>query len=253
MKFSFKSKLFILFILIILFTAIPIGILTYKTIYSSLESNIFFTAEKGMLDVDRELINALNNIKNDTKLLTYNHYILQTDQTVSGVLNASNDINQKKYSENAPGIEGLIYSELKKYAVTHTEAALVYVGTAWGGFVRYPDGVPVNGYDPRERPWYQQAIEAPDDVILTAPYISKDENQSLIVTTSSAIKDSNGNIIGVVGMDITLESISNLVSKIKIGDSGYIVLYTADGTIISHPDSSLIFKNLKEILIMKCQ
>jgi diguanylate cyclase (GGDEF)-like protein/PAS domain S-box-containing protein len=201
-----------------------------------------------MIGVDRELLNTFDNIKKDTKLLTYNHHVMYADQSITGVLNKSEDYNKKKYSQNSIGIEGDIYMELKRYAETHPEVSYVYVGTAWGGFVQWPDGVPVNGYDPRQRFWYQDALKVPDDVILTAPYISLDEKQSLIVTTSSALKDINGNIVGVVGMDIALERISDLVNKIKIGDSGYLVLYTADGTIITHPNSSLIFKNLKDLV-----
>lgn len=245
MKLSFSMKLFLIIIAIILSTASCIGIFTYKSVYDSLKSDIISSSAREMQQVDRELQNIFDYIKRDTIYLASNSFVMQADNSVLGVLKASENPNEKKYSEKAYGIECMIFRELEKHAKTHPEASFVYLGTKWGGFVQYPDGVRMNGYDPRKRDWYEKALQAPDGVILTDPYVSADEKNSLIVSTASAVKDNDGNTIGVLGMDITLEKLSEIIKKIKIGTEGYLFMYTKDGIIMTHPNHELIFKDLQ--------
>ena len=88
-----------------------------------------------------------------------------------------------------------------------------------------------SGYDPRERPWYQQAMDQPDKVIITDPYISKASNQ-VVVTLAKATADGQG----VVAVDLKLDSLTNIISSIKIGNEGYLFVLDKTGKAISHPN-----------------
>ena len=46
-----------------------------------------------------------------------------------------------------------------------------YVGQANGVFTQRPDAKMPDGYDPRQRPWYKQAVAA-DKTMLTPPYMA---------------------------------------------------------------------------------
>ena len=50
-----------------------------------------------------------------------------------------------------------------------------------------------------------------------------------------------------MGIDISLEKLSDMIRNIKIGDTGYIFLFLKDGTILAHPNTNLNFKNISEL------
>ncbi|RYD05838.1 hypothetical protein N752_08060 [Desulforamulus aquiferis] len=56
-----------------------------------------------------------------------------------------------------------------------------------------------------------------------------------MVSTVTTITDNAGQVIGVQGLDVSLESITNMIKDIKIEKTGYIILTDGDGTIIAHP------------------
>jgi methyl-accepting chemotaxis protein len=81
-----------------------------------------------------------------------------------------------------------------------------YLATSNGEFYVYPT-VPIevnlNEFDPRAREWYVLAMESPDQVVWTKPYIDTGSKTSTI-TFSKTVSDPKGNIIGVVGTDFNL-------------------------------------------------
>nr|BFE92475.1 hypothetical protein GCM10020185_30110 [Pseudomonas brassicacearum subsp. brassicacearum] len=60
-----------------------------------------------------------------------------------------------------------------------------------------------DGYDPRQRPWYKQAVTA-DKTMLTPPYLAA--VGGLVVTVALPVKH-NGELLGVVGGDLSLETL----------------------------------------------
>lgn len=90
------------------------------------------------------------------------------------------------------------------------------------------------------RAWYKLVMEKKDSVA-TEAYESA-TSDGLIVTLASPIMV-NGEIRGIVGMDVGMSNLEKTLASIKIGDTGYITLYDSTGQILYHPDSSLINTN----------
>lgn len=65
------------------------------------------------------------------------------------------------------------------------------------------------------------------------------------VTISAPIKSADGRIVGVLAGDISLESIWNIVEKVKIGQAGYVDIIDDQGNFIAHPDKERIRNNEK--------
>ena len=83
-------------------------------------------------------------------------------------------------------------------------------------FVAGPD------YDPTKKNWYQDGLKS-DDFILGDAYV--DENsQSYVVGASGILRARDGSVRGVAAADVYLDSISNIVSGIRIEDTGGIFL-----------------------------
>ncbi|WP_162198434.1 methyl-accepting chemotaxis protein [Paenibacillus wulumuqiensis] len=106
----------------------------------------------------------------------------------------------------------------------------IYVGTTTGAFFTSSDSPTAADYDPRQRPWYQQAEASPGKTIITSPYISS-TTQEMTVTVARQTEDKSG----VVGLDISIAALLNITSTIKIGEQGYAFILAPDGTYISHP------------------
>ncbi|QIZ52130.1 methyl-accepting chemotaxis protein [Dickeya zeae] len=106
-----------------------------------------------------------------------------------------------------------------------------------------PGGIPPT-YDPTVRPWYQQAVRE-GKAVATAPYLDMATN-TIVVSFVAPVLD-GGNVKGVLGSDVTMDSVIANVKAIHPTPSSYGILIQADGTIIAHPDAKLTLKKLAEI------
>ena len=118
-----------------------------------------------------------------------------------------------------------------------------YVGQANGVFTQRPDATMPAGYDPRERPWYKQAVRA-GQTMLTPPYVAA--VGGLIVTIAMPVKK-GGDLLGVVGGDLSLNSLVKIINSVDSGGLGYAFLVSSDGQVIVSPDKDQVMKNLKDI------
>lgn len=168
---------------------------------------------------------------------------IASDPDVSNITNKSNEDTER------------MYSNLQNYFEQYEEFIAVYVGTKNGDMFMRPveseKQLPAD-FDPRTRPWYKDAVAKPNEVIITDPYIDVVTKDTL-VTVSKAVKNTKGEIIGAVGIDLSMAKISEMLKK-DLGFKETLFVINNKGVIIFHPDSKRIgldisnesyFKNLK--------
>lgn len=97
-----------------------------------------------------------------------------------------------------------------------------------------PDDV----FDPTVRPWFQQAIEQPGEAVWTDPYIFF-TSQQLGITVARAV-EVDGEIVGVVGADIELGALSELLADLDVATGGGTILVDQSSTVIAHPNTDLL-------------
>jgi len=120
-----------------------------------------------------------------------------------------------------------------------------YLGQANGVFTQRPDTQMPAGYDPRQRPWYSAAASA-GQTVLTAPY--QGAVGGLMVTIATPVKrKGNGELIGVVGGDVTLDTLVEIINSVDFGGIGHAFLADANGQVIVSPNKDQVMKNLKDI------
>ncbi|MCP1477602.1 methyl-accepting chemotaxis protein [Pseudomonas sp. EB276 TE3739] len=135
-----------------------------------------------------------------------------------------------------------VASLLEQKSLTSTFMA-TYLGDATGNFTIRPDVKMPDGFDPRVRPWYKGA-ESSSTSTLTEPYIDAATGQ-LIISIATASKKA-GQSVGVVGGDLSLQSLVDTLAARDFDGMGYVFLISADGKILVHPDKALVMKSLKE-------
>ncbi len=118
-----------------------------------------------------------------------------------------------------------------------------YVGDEAGAFTQWPLTVSSTGYDPRRRPWYQDAVKA-NGPVLTAPYVDSTSND-LIITAAVPVKN-NGKLIGVAGSDFSLKSLIDMVGSVDLGGMGTAFLVDKNGQILVHPNHALVTKTIAD-------
>jgi len=134
-----------------------------------------------------------------------------------------------------------------QFAKSHPSTAYLSLGLSDGGYASWPDDTKLNNYDPRVRPWYQAAIAAPGKTVRTGAYYWAPDDVSLIGTVHT-VADDTGKILGVVGLDVSLKQLTELVRNIKLGDSGYLMLVEANGNVLVDPsDAKHNFKPLADL------
>ncbi|EJO92568.1 methyl-accepting chemotaxis sensory transducer [Ectopseudomonas mendocina DLHK] len=128
---------------------------------------------------------------------------------------------------------------LEQKALT-SSFAFTYLGTESGGFTMRPDEEMPADYDPRVRPWYKDAMAA-GGTTLTEPYVDAATGE-LIITIATPARPA-----GVVGGDLSLQTLVNIINALDFDGIGYAFLVSADGKVLVHPDKNLVMKNLKDI------
>ncbi|ELS3717281.1 methyl-accepting chemotaxis protein [Vibrio fluvialis] len=96
-------------------------------------------------------------------------------------------------------------------------------------------------YDPRTRPWYQDAM-ANSGLVLTEPY--QDFDGSVVVSFAKAFRGSRQ---GVLAADLTVTNLIKQVLSIKLDNNGFAFLVDGNNKIVAYQDEKLSQKPLTEL------
>ncbi|MGS3184622.1 methyl-accepting chemotaxis protein [Aeromonas taiwanensis] len=116
---------------------------------------------------------------------------------------------------------------------------LTYFGEGSGKMNDSDPTINRDGYDPRSRGWYQEAM-AKGGMIVTKPYLDVAYN-ILVVTLAQPAQG------GVVGGDLSIASLVEDVTKMKLPADGFAILMHKDGTVIAYKDAAKAMKPASEI------
>ena len=137
------------------------------------------------------------------------------------------ETGKQKYEldENFTGLYGLVRGEYMD-------------GLAW---------VPPDDYEPRERDWYKEAIEAGGEVHVVSPYIDA-QTHTVIISICRMLDDNPGNPDhNVVAFDVMVNRIQEITQEVDIGGKGYALIANSDGMIIAHNDPDMCGSNLSDV------
>ncbi len=120
-----------------------------------------------------------------------------------------------------------------------------YFGNAdTGSFTTFPKTPLPEGYDPRKRPWYLDAVKA-GKTVLTEPY--NDASTGGLIITAAIPVSIDGKLAGVTGSDFSLDSLVKMIKSVDAGADGYAFLVSKDGKILIHPDPKFVDKPMADL------
>ncbi len=116
---------------------------------------------------------------------------------------------------------------------------LTYFGEGNGKMNDSDPSINRSGYDPRSRGWYQEAMSK-GGLIVTKPYLDVAYN-IMVVTLAQPAQG------GVVGGDLSIASLVEDVTKMKLPADGFAIMMHKDGTVIAYKDAAKAMKPATEI------
>jgi methyl-accepting chemotaxis protein len=215
---SIRSKLLVSLIGICLIPMVALGMTAYIDSNLMLKDNLESSSSQMLREVNRGIDKELIALGNNISML-------------------SNNINFISIISN-PEFSPYLIDSLKGVQENNKTLLSVYMGTSTKAFYEYPKNGVDASFDPTSRPWYKKAIENKGKVIFTDPY--KDVNTEEIAVTIAKTVEKNGEIVGVVAVDVNFAELSRSLSEIKIGNKGYAMLLDNSGMILAHPNAKLV-------------
>ncbi len=125
-----------------------------------------------------------------------------------------------------------IQAVVETHASGRQELLNLYCGTKDSRFIQSNLEAEIpEGYDPVERGWYKQAAES-GTVVVTDPYC--DALTGKMCATVAAPVYIDDELVGVIGLDVTLGTVTELTGSINYDEGVYGFLVDSSGKYISH-------------------
>ena len=223
---SIKTKLTAMLLIVCIVPVVALGSLSYKKSYSLLSNKLQLTSLQNIDQVSRGIDNYFKGFENTINMLSLNSSFKEIHSD-SVHLSSANSLLE----------------EVKK---SNPEISSVYFGLSSDEFYVYPFEQLPDGYRPTLRPWYTSALSS-GGLAYSEPYVAN--TGKLVISISKVVKSNNG-IVGVIACDIDLDALSSSLSKVKIGNSGYIIIADAKGLVLAHPDEKLLGTDISKNLII---
>nr|WP_239587038.1 methyl-accepting chemotaxis protein [Bacillus ectoiniformans] len=211
---------------------------------------IFFTGEQAEIitkdNVTEQTKGIVKELENSTNLFLDKYedsidLLAESQQAIryGQLVNESGSIEERSIADRELQIIFNRYTDIYKDAVS------VYYVSPSNQMKMVPAIQLPSNYQPVNESWYQSAVNS-KTAIWSLPY--KNSAGAYVVTISKALY-SGKELIGVVGADIHLTSLTNRMNDLNIGYNGYPIILAENGDAMVHP--KLKGKNLKKDALFK--
>ncbi|NFG60809.1 methyl-accepting chemotaxis protein [Clostridium sp. CMCC3677] len=223
-KLSFKMKLLITILPVVI---IGMSILSFTTFYQ-FRKNIENELINNKLEEGKKLTENINTWLEGKLLEVRSSANTPTAKLIETDISAVDNFN----AERIKFLE-------KNYPGEYDNAAATLFNNDGKSRAQYSNGNFVNG-DVSEKAWYKNLMSGVPYNI-SNPVVSKGTGKTLVVI-GAPINNESEQTIGTMISAVNLLHIQEKVKEFKYGDKGYSLLIGNDGTILEHPDESLVMK-----------
>jgi len=240
-----KKRLFLSFIILF---AVPLA-----SIITIVNYNVSKNVEKNFQDrISGETIQINNMI---STMLEGVSSSIESAGRFRGIIPGDKNINNyalknfetiNKSVKRSPQ-EQAIVDHLDLVRISNPNYRAAIYGSSTGAYiVSDPEAkIPAN-WDPRKRPYYEAAIGKLGSLVITKAF--KGLAGTFVVVAAKGYKSADNTFSYITGVAIELTELTHKIESVKIGNTGFIGLCEADGTILAHPSNSeLIGKNISEL------
>ena len=183
----------------------------------------------------------MKNAEMSVEMLAENPVLKNADRTIYNYTQEAKTFSSNTHNGKSEQEILALFDSMTK---THPEFEVIYMGLQWGSHVSTNRKVS-SGYDPRTRPWYKAAEASGGKTIITDAYVSI--NGKPTITFARMVHSAAGDVIGCVGIDVSLADLTSIISGIRVGEAGYCMLFQNNGLILADPKhSDFNFNNVRD-------
>ncbi|MGQ3478447.1 methyl-accepting chemotaxis protein [Paenibacillus sp. TY11] len=201
---TLRKKLTAAFLLVMLVPSIIVSSFSYQAAYNQTDRQLLDSATTSVTASDRAVTQTIQ-----AKIADLEYY--STTMTAS---------------DNSAEADDDILKRLQVYLKMHAEAVDMFVGTPEGKLIIGKAVGSTN--DPRERPWYKQAMEKPGQTVISP--VGLNTAKVPVVYISRTLPDNSG----VLGLSLNLNNLKE-ITNLKIGQNGYVMILDGTKRIVTHP------------------
>ncbi len=150
-------------------------------------------------------------------------------------------VSESSLFNNYEFMEDEVHSRFRELQFSSPYYLNVFFGSENGDMLLYPRTSLPDDYDPRDRAWYEAAVENEGETIWTEPYV--DAATGEVVVTAGRASTNGSQIEGVFAIDLTVDMLLDLANEITIGESGYVTVVSPEGNYLTHPNEELHFES----------
>lgn len=213
-----RTKLMVSLISICLIPLVILGLSNYRQAKNTLSKNFELTSKQTVHEINTSLNYYFDAMSIQLKMASQNVNFTKPEGTA----------DRSQYTE----------AYLKDIKASNVDVLNAYYGTESGKFLVYPKVELPSDFNHKERDWYKEAIKNKGKVFYTSPYVDVATGQT-VVSLVRTVED-NGTIVGVVGVDVSLERMTNVFESSKVGKNGYAYISDSNGIIIAHPNKEIV-------------
>ena len=241
---NISKKLKLSFASAIALPLIIIAVLVITQLRQQALDNFAELSEREARQVDNGISMFFDEIEKNVDYLASHSAILDAEQGVKTHMQSPNSV--KLDHANGSNTEKTAFNLFDHFGKTHPGLAYIYIGNEQGGYIQWPEGEVTANYDPRVRPWYKTGKTANGKTVRTNAYYWAADDM-VIVSTVKAIKQA-GEFIGVQGMDVSLQGLTDIIANIKLGETGYLMLIEDSGNVlVDVKNADYRFKQLSQV------
>jgi methyl-accepting chemotaxis protein len=244
---SIQTQISIVFIAIILVALSSVGGIVSIQVSRQAFNDYINNSNEQMNIVDESINNFYSEIDKNINMMATNPLVVSVDKSISNYASIKSKIKMTP-SQNG-GLEQQIYEVFKHYADSHPGTMYVYLGTKDGSYLQWPETELSEKYDTPAKAWYKAGISGNGDIVRTEPYIDSITG-TLITSNVRSFTDKDGNLLGVLGIDVEQSVISNMLSNMKIGETGFSMIVHKTNVILADgKNAENNFKKLEDLNI----
>jgi len=232
LKISILIKVFLLFLAATILILVAAEIQVAKVVREDRLNIISERYNRELYHINFVLNDYIRQIAYDLRNLVQNDHIFFSDRTTP-------------YTTYLKGSGGLVWDPgpeekeiidlFNDYIQTHPQVEYVYAGFEDGSFVMNDFLGSGFDYDPRQRPWYVNALSTPGELTLTDPYKAP-SGTAFFLTGSTAIQNTRDENIGVIGIDISITSLAAYLEGLRLEAGAVLCFLQKETAIILNSD-----------------
>ncbi|MEZ8383161.1 methyl-accepting chemotaxis protein [Vibrio splendidus] len=241
---NIKKKLWIAQVIGILIPITIVSILVANILKNLALDNFVSSSNNEIRQVENAVSIYFKDIGENLTYLAKSPLLTHADDSITTYMGKP---SAEMTPEENGSVERTIYSLFDQVGKTHPEYAYIYMGTKDGGFIQWPTGGSLENYDPRGRPFYKAASTSPSDIVRGQAYYWEPDD-AVILSTTRTFDSKNGRRGGVIAIDVSLKTLTDIIKNIKLGENGYLMMIEDSGNILvdaGKPENS--FKRIDEL------